>query len=182
MQTLSSARRTCMASSSAVEWTATVGMPSSLQARSTRSAISPRLAIRILSNIEPSFDDHQRLAVFDRLTVRDENLNHRAGARRRDLIHRLHRFDDEQRLAGLHLAADVDEGTRARCRAEIDGADHRRDDGAWMLRRVDRYRSRYCRDACRRLCRSQPRTWRAQMAGNADRHAVALELDFGEPG
>ena len=30
---------------------ATVAMPSSLQARKTRSAISPRLAIRILSNI-----------------------------------------------------------------------------------------------------------------------------------
>ena len=33
MQTLSSASRTCMASASAVECTATVGMPSSLQAR-----------------------------------------------------------------------------------------------------------------------------------------------------
>ncbi len=30
---------------------ATVEMPSSLQARNTRSAISPRLAMRILSNI-----------------------------------------------------------------------------------------------------------------------------------
>src|SRR5437773_3866830 len=51
MQTLSSASRTCMASASAVECTATVEMPSSLHARSTRSAISPRLAMRILSNI-----------------------------------------------------------------------------------------------------------------------------------
>ena len=42
--------RTCMASRSAVECTATVWMPSPLQARSTRRAISPRLAIRILSN------------------------------------------------------------------------------------------------------------------------------------
>src|ERR1700719_4737454 len=188
MQTLSSARRTCMASSSAVEWTATVGMPSSLQARSTRSAISPRLAIRILSNIEPLLDDHQRLAVFDRLAVCDENLNHRAGARCWDLIHRLHRFDDEQRFAGLHLAADVDEGTCARCRAEIDGADHRRDDDAGVLRRVDRCRGwRGRRDAPRRLCGPQPRTcpteiWRTEMARNADRHAVALELDLGEPG
>src|SRR5580704_1832283 len=183
MQTLSSARRTCMASSSAVEWTATVGMPSSLQARSTRSAISPRLAIRILSNIEePSLDDHQRLAIFDRLAVADQNLNHRAGARRRDLIHRLHRFDDEQRLAGLHLAADFDKGPRARCRAEIDGADHRRDDGAGMLGRVDLRRGRSGRGAPWRFCRSQPRTWCAEVAGDADRHAVALELDLGEPG
>ena len=51
MHTLSSARRTCMASASAVECTATVRMPRSLQARSTRSAISPRLAMRILSNM-----------------------------------------------------------------------------------------------------------------------------------
>src|SRR5580658_5343919 len=188
MQTLSSARRTCIASSSAVEWTATVGMPSSLQARSTRSAISPRLAIRIFSNIEePLLDDQQRLAIFDRLAVFDENLNHRAGARRRGLIHRLHRFDDEQRFAGLHLAADLDEGTRARCRAEIDGADHRRDDGAGMLCRIDRCRGSSGRDAPWRLCRSQPRTcrtktWRTEMAGDADRHAVALELDLGKPG
>src|SRR5580700_3780586 len=187
MQTLSSARRTCMASSSAVECTATVRMPSSLQARSTRSAISPRLAMRILSNIEPLLDDHQRLAILDRLAVADQNLNHRAGARRRDLIHRLHRFDDEQRLAGLHLAADFDEGSRARSRAEIGGADHRRDDGAGMLRRIDFCRGRGCRDAPWRLCRPQPRTcrtkiWRTEMARNTDRHAVALELDLGEPG
>ena len=51
MHTLSSASRTCIALASAVEWTATVEMPSSRQARSTRRAISPRLAIKILSNI-----------------------------------------------------------------------------------------------------------------------------------
>src|SRR5262249_14226062 len=51
MHTLSSARRTCIASASAVECTATVRMPISLQARWILSAISPRLAMRILSNI-----------------------------------------------------------------------------------------------------------------------------------
>ena len=51
MQTLSAARRTYMAAASAVECTATVAMPSSLQARRMRRAISPRLAIRILSNM-----------------------------------------------------------------------------------------------------------------------------------
>ena len=54
MQTLSSASRTCMASASAVECTATVAMPSSRHARWMRSAISPRLAIRILSNMGSS--------------------------------------------------------------------------------------------------------------------------------
>src|SRR5450756_705152 len=104
MQTLSSASRTCMASASAVECTATVAMPSSLHARRTRNAISPRLAIRILSNIvvpagewriasgewkEAPFRlpiryspfairlllyDYQRFAEFDRLAVLDKNL------------------------------------------------------------------------------------------------------------
>src|ERR1700733_124887 len=118
MQTLSSARRTCMASASAVECTATVGMPSSLQARRTRSAISPRLAIRILSNT-PLLDDQQGFAVFHRLTIFDENLNDRPGPRRWDLVHRLHRLDDDERVAGFHLAAHFNEGSRCRRRAEI---------------------------------------------------------------
>ena len=51
MQTDSSAMRTCIASESAVEWTATEAMPISRQARITRRAISPRLATRIFWNI-----------------------------------------------------------------------------------------------------------------------------------
>src|SRR5947207_15667176 len=98
MHTLSSASRTCMASASAVECTATVAMPSSLHARSTRRAISPRFAIRILSNM--SFDDQERLAVFDRLSVLEQDLDHRSTAGSGNLIHRLHGFDDEQCLAG----------------------------------------------------------------------------------
>src|SRR6476646_571797 len=163
MQTLSSAKRTCMASVSAVECTATVGMPSSLQARSTRNAISPRLAMRILSNIEgvmpraggassnpcgsgcahwhrprllgPRFagtterellDDHQRLAEFDRMAVLEQNLDHGAGARGRNLVHGLHGFDDQQRVAGLHRRADIDERFGARLGAGVSGADHGR--------------------------------------------------------
>ena len=42
---------TCRHSSSAVEYTATVFRPSSLQARITRTAISPRLAIKTLENL-----------------------------------------------------------------------------------------------------------------------------------
>src|SRR5690242_8490524 len=109
MQTLSSARRTCIASASAVECTATVAMPSSLQARSTRSAISPRLAMRILSNIpvtpefagraHRSLDHHQRLAEFHRLAILDEDFADRAGTRRRDLVEGLHRLDQEDAFA-----------------------------------------------------------------------------------
>src|SRR5580700_8674337 len=112
MQTLSSARRTCMASASAVECTATVAMPSSLQARSTRKAISPRLAMRILSNTwlssahaRTSVDHHQRLAELDRLAVLDQDLAHRAGARRRDLVEGLHGLDEQDALAFLHRHA-----------------------------------------------------------------------------
>src|SRR6202040_739623 len=125
MHTLSSASLTCIASASAVECTATAGIPSSLHARSTRSAISPRFAMRILSNITPtpaSFDDHQRLAVFDRLPVLEKNLRHRAGARRRDLVERLHRLDDQQRVADRDRAADVDEGLGAGLGRAIGGA------------------------------------------------------------
>jgi len=47
MQMSSSANFTCRESASAVEYTATVWMPSSRQAQMMRRAISPRLAIRI---------------------------------------------------------------------------------------------------------------------------------------
>src|SRR5258707_15037034 len=88
MQTLSSASRTCMASASAVEWTATVRMPISRQARWMRSAISPRLAIRTFSNMpvpEPvaapscrSIDHHQHFAILHRPAVADQDLAHGA--------------------------------------------------------------------------------------------------------
>src|SRR6201985_2479243 len=51
IQTASSAKRTCRLSRSAVEYTATVLMPISLQVRIIRRAISPRLAINIFLNI-----------------------------------------------------------------------------------------------------------------------------------
>src|SRR5690349_1082972 len=51
MQTSSSAKRTWSDSRSASEKTATVRIPSSLQARMTRSAISPRLAISTFRNM-----------------------------------------------------------------------------------------------------------------------------------
>src|SRR5262250_2106324 len=135
MHTLSSASRTCMASSSAVECTATVAMPSSLQARKTRSAISPRLAIKIFSNMD-SFDDQQRLAELDRLAVLDQDLDDGAGARRWNLVHRLHRLDDEQRIASVHTAAHIDVRAGTRLGAAIGGSDHRRGDHAGMARRI----------------------------------------------
>src|SRR6185312_4927901 len=113
MHTLSSAKRTCIASASAVEWMATVAMPSSRQARCTRSAISPRLAIRIFWN-NGLFQNHQHLAVFHRPAGDDENLRHDAGFRRLDLVERLHRLDQQQGLPRLDGLADRDIGRRAR--------------------------------------------------------------------
>src|SRR3974390_16245 len=108
MQTLSSARRTCIASASAVEWTATVAMPISLQARLMRSAISPRLAMRIFSNM--SADDDEGLSELDGLRILDADVAYRSGARRDNGIHRFHRFDDQKRVAFLDRVADFHEG------------------------------------------------------------------------
>src|SRR5690606_3887399 len=113
MQTDSSARRTCMASASAVECTATVRMPISWQARWMRSAISPRLAISTFSNMparpRPLFDDEQRFAVFDGCPGADQDARDTAGARRDDGIEDLHGLDQQQRLAAVDLVADLDE-------------------------------------------------------------------------
>src|ERR1700754_4910476 len=110
-----------MASASAVECTATVEMPSSLHARRTRSAISPRLAIRIFSNMT-SFDDQQRFAELDRLAGLDQDLDDGARAWRRNLVHGLHRFDDQQRIASKDPATDLDIGPGARLGAAVRGA------------------------------------------------------------
>src|SRR6185436_15581639 len=118
MQTLSSASRTHMALESASECTATVEMPISLHARWTRSAISPRLAIRIFSNIG-LLDDRERLAEFDGLGVLDQDLDDLAALRRRDRVHGLHGLDDEQRLAGLDRVAHLHERWRAWVRLQI---------------------------------------------------------------
>src|SRR5690348_7260833 len=58
MQTSSPANRTWSDSRSASEYTATVCTPSSRHARMTRSAISPRLAIRTFLNTGPPSVGH----------------------------------------------------------------------------------------------------------------------------
>src|SRR5690242_10318693 len=98
MQTLSSARRTCIALRSASEWTATVLMPISLQARSTRRAISPRFAIRIFSNI-CLLDDDERFAELHRLGVLHQHGCDLARTRSGDGVECLHRLDEEEGCA-----------------------------------------------------------------------------------
>src|SRR6476469_5140862 len=106
MQTLSSASRTHMAPVSASECTATVEMPISLHARWTRRAISPRLAIRIFSNIGLA-DHDERFAELHRLAILDQDLDHLAGLGRGDRVHGLHGLDDHQGLAGGDGVADL---------------------------------------------------------------------------
>src|SRR5579859_7528380 len=127
MQTLSSARRTCMADASAVEWTATVWIPISRQARSTRSAISPRLAISTFSIMAGRclFQNQDDLVELDRVAVRDQDARDLASLGRADLVHHLHGLDDEERLAGRDRVADAHERRRARLSRKIGGADHR---------------------------------------------------------
>src|SRR5690606_3319055 len=115
MHTDSSASLTYFASVSACEWTTTVLMPSSRQARCTRRAISPRLAMRIFSNIRvsggpargwreapraaASFDDEQRLAELDRLAVLDEDRLDPPRLVGFDLVEQFHRLDDAHGIA-----------------------------------------------------------------------------------
>src|SRR6056297_1168480 len=131
MQIASSAMRTCMASASAVECTATVCTPISRAARMTRSAISPRLAMRILLNIRLPrlLDDHQRSAVFHGRAILDEDPFDGARARRGDLVHCLHRFHDQQGLPLFHLVAHRYKGWCAGFGLKVDGANHGRGHG-----------------------------------------------------
>src|SRR5688572_31336705 len=105
MQTVSSASRTCLRFWSAVEWTATVLMPSSRQARRMRSAISPRLAMTILSSMvrRRLFDDEQRLPELHRIAIGRHDRGDLAGLVALDLVHHLHGFDDAEHLALLDL-------------------------------------------------------------------------------
>src|SRR5687767_2446388 len=99
MQTSSSANRTCSEFSSASEYTATVFTPSSRHAWITRSAISPRFAIRIFLNMSRGLDGEEPLAVLHGVAVLDVRLHDLAVALGIDLVHELHRLDDAEHLA-----------------------------------------------------------------------------------
>src|SRR5580692_1368952 len=106
MQIAWSAKRTGRLWRSASEYTATVGMPRSLQAQMMRRAISPRFAIRIFLNwpdAKEGFSVFHRLSVLHQLTL--DNACH-VGF---DLVHQLHRFDDAQNFARRHMLPDTNE-------------------------------------------------------------------------
>src|SRR4051812_29828899 len=96
-----------------------------------RSAISPRLAIRTVSNIAPpSTELEQRLARLDLLARLDQHGGDDAVAFRADLVERLHRFDHADDLPSRHALSGYDERRRARRLLQVDDAVQRRDDRA----------------------------------------------------
>src|SRR4029450_8113636 len=109
-------------------------MPSSCSVRITRTAISPRLAMRTRVNIAfledrdatvGELELEEQLAVLDRLRVL--GVNRDDGPRLVDLhlVHELHRLEDAERLAGDDNVADGHERARARLGRTVERPYHR---------------------------------------------------------
>src|SRR5207249_3641858 len=106
MHTASSARRTCSASWSAVEKTATLASPSSRHARIALSAISPRFATRTLSTFGlAELDDV--LACVHEILVLDQKPRDAALGVALHLVEALHDLDETDNVARLDLVAFV---------------------------------------------------------------------------
>src|SRR5205807_1903977 len=101
-------------------------MPSSCRARMTRTATSPRFAIRTRLNIrrgplerveragDRRLEIEENLPELDGLAVLDMDRAHGAFDLRFDLVHQLHGFEDAQGLAGRDGIAFLDERRGAR--------------------------------------------------------------------
>src|SRR5574343_317285 len=122
IQTDSSANLTYLASRSASEWTTTVLMPSSRQARWTRRAISPRFAIRTFSNMMGCSADHeQRFALLDALADLHEGIGTR---RRRTVEGADHRRLDDVAFWQLVFVIQIDRGSSRRTTGGRHGSRH----------------------------------------------------------
>src|SRR2546426_7487792 len=160
-------------------------MPSSRHARMTRTAISPRLAMRSLRNTStslpclpglpsptagsnsPAHDwlegregvtesvqtrqtrkarqaretilgsgdihEHQRLSVFDRGGIFDQNADDAAADLALNLVKQFHRLDDAHRLAGLDHVALADKRRRVGLGRAKERPHHRGGDGDQMV-------------------------------------------------
>src|SRR4051794_37149474 len=91
-----------------------------------RSAISPRLAIRIFLNMASGWlDREQALAVLHGLPVLDVGLYELPVAVGGDLVHEFHRLDDAEDLSLPDRLPDVHEGLGARLRRSVERTDNR---------------------------------------------------------
>src|SRR5262245_42977624 len=113
-------------------------MPISLQARITRRAISPRLAMRMLWNMHGSREGRridtrstggvhpeQHLIELHRLPVLDQDLPDDAVAAGGYLVVGLHGLDQTDDGVGGNPSADGDERSRVRVGTGVEGADGR---------------------------------------------------------
>src|SRR6266496_5165528 len=96
---------------------ATVLMSSSRQAEMIRSAISPRLAIRIFLNTRERLSGRQSnpeelLPVLDRLAVARIDGDDLPLDVRLDLVHQLHRLDDAENFTLRHARTQDRKSTR----------------------------------------------------------------------
>src|SRR5580658_1937770 len=112
ISTASSASRTNAAVRSTSLCTATVLTPRSRHPRMIRSAISPRLAMRTLSNMtwfpaRSGADLNERRARADHDTLFDIHLGDRSRARGGDVVLHLHRLEHADHLAEYHLVTDL---------------------------------------------------------------------------
>src|SRR5689334_4767515 len=118
MHTARSASPTHSPTLSAVEYTATASAPRSWQARTRRTAASPRFAIRTRRNtVLDQFQLEQRLAVLDRLGVTDQHRADHAGVLGLELVEQLHGLKNAQHLVdgdGVALADERLGGRRGR--------------------------------------------------------------------
>src|SRR5918994_4584994 len=106
-------------------------MSSSCRARITRTATSPRFAIKTRLNRierppEHGLDLEQELPELDGVAVRDVDLADHSLEVGLDLVHQLHGLEDAERLADRDGRTLLDEGGCARRRRAVEGADHRR--------------------------------------------------------
>src|SRR5215472_9137853 len=62
----------------------------------------------ISATLPPARDPQQHLAVFDRRTIRNQDLDDRAAHFGTDAVHELHHFDDSDDGVLLHLGSDID--------------------------------------------------------------------------
>src|SRR5690606_16846998 len=135
MHTASSANRTWRLSLSAVEYTATVLIPISLQVRMILKAISPLLAISILLNTVKWIGEFiklscwiyqkQGLVIFYRRGVFNQNFDNFSGDFRFDFIEKFHGLNDTHCLTGNDIIPHIHKRIRIGIGRSVKGTDHR---------------------------------------------------------